>query len=77
MACDYCNHCHTLKDLDWEDGYYLVNGEYWCVNCCVDTLSEEEFQYLEDEGEITIVTDEDYEFDAGEWAEWRSYDPEC
>lgn len=62
MAMDMCSHCGSWKDLDWEDGYYIVNGEYWCTDCCMDELPEDVLDLLWEEGEVTILEPDPPEF---------------
>ena len=75
MACDRCSHCDRFKDLDWEDGYYLVNGEYWCTDCCMEQLTEAEFDYITEYGEVSIGTVRKvYMPEYGDYV-WQAYVP--
>lgn len=54
MAVEMCQHCGQWRDLDWEEGYCTVNGEYWCHSCCVDDLTEAEYDYVLENDNVDI-----------------------
>ena len=40
MAMQYCTTCDDYIDLDYEDGFNMVNGTYMCQACCLTHLPE-------------------------------------
>jgi hypothetical protein len=53
MAVDYCHTCDEYVDLDYEDGYGLVNGEFMCSSCITEHLPPWLQEILDSEGEVT------------------------
>ena len=83
MAVDYCTHCDQFKDLDYEDGYNLLYGEYICCACLeAHDIAEEELNG-EDYVKPRVPFDRDQRLQAeddgqpSETQEWHDYDPEC
>lgn len=66
MAVDMCESCGQWRDLDWEEGYCTVNGEYWCHSCCEDNLTEAEYDYALEHGNVEIGSVyQTFHFEAG------------
>jgi hypothetical protein len=52
MAVDYCHTCDSYVDIDYEDGFGLVNGEFMCGGCIEKHLPEWVIEILDNEGEV-------------------------
>jgi hypothetical protein len=59
MAVDYCNTCDSYVDLDWQDGYGLVNGEFMCSSCAEQYLPQWALEIMDNEGEVTYDPTDD------------------
>jgi len=61
MAVDYCSSCDSYVDLDWEDGYGQVNGEFMCNSCVENHLPEWAVEILDACGEVNYDPTEDWD----------------